>query len=152
MGSGSNCDFVDEEESRTPLLAHLSERPEQGERVRMHFWALWVPLYAHDPPTICAFHRFDETVRRTRGRSEGWRETLFCHPLMVARVHAKRAALPVNTREVARAIDGHVMPVGCTVFLPAVCVALDVLQQPTAQCHVKQFVTTAYAEDRQVAL
>src|SRR5438034_4420291 len=75
MGSGSSCDFVDEEESRTPLLAHLSERPEQGERVRMHFWALWVPLYAHDPPTICAFHRFDETVRRTRGRSEGDRKS-----------------------------------------------------------------------------
>ena len=129
MGSGSNCDFVDEEESRTPLLAHLSERPEQGERVRMHFWALWVPLYAHDPPTICAFHRFDETVRRTRGRSEGWRETLFCHPLMVARVHAKGAVRPRNIGQAAGAVDNYVMPIRGAILVPAVLVALDVLHE-----------------------
>ena len=129
MGSGSNCDFVDEEESRTPLLAHLSERPEQGERVWMHFGALWVPLDTHDPTTFRAFHGFHDAVRGARSHSQGRREPLFRNPLMVARVHAKGSVWPINIGQAAGAVDNYVMPIRGAILVPAVLVALDVLHE-----------------------
>src|SRR3990172_1898910 len=136
---------------RLPAGGFHEGAPERS-RILPHFRAFGVPLDADDPAMARALHRLDVAVCGASGDTEGWGEALFADPLVVTRVDAEDGAAAVDARQVACPVQPHLVPVRCPVVVPAVAVALDVLDQSAAQRHVQELVAAADAEDRQVAV